>query len=185
MAETTGEIYDLLDRLYQPAAETADELALLRSSFQEQLRNSSQHATSSSSATSSDESARSGVLGALTPVLRTVFSGLPLVSGLLSLFGGDDGSPEATPTIKYSLPPAIQVSAGLFQNGRSVSAVDYTFGGDVRMAGMPASGALAMPPVVVNVQAMDSRSFLDRSDDIADAVRKALLNSHPLSDLVG
>jgi hypothetical protein len=31
---------------------------------------------------------------------------------------------------------------------------------------------------------MDSQSFLDHSDQIAQAVRQALLNSHPLADVI-
>ena len=43
----------------------------------------------------------------------------------------------------------------------------------------------AVPQVVVNVSAMDSQSFLDRSGDIALAVRDAMLHMHPVNDLVG
>jgi len=38
--------------------------------------------------------------------------------------------------------------------------------------------------VTVNVQAMDSKSFLDRSHDIAHAVREAMLNMHAINDVV-
>jgi hypothetical protein len=38
--------------------------------------------------------------------------------------------------------------------------------------------------VVVQVNAMDSRSCMDHSDDIARAVREAILNMHPLTDAV-
>jgi hypothetical protein len=38
--------------------------------------------------------------------------------------------------------------------------------------------------VVVEVNAMDSQSFLDRRGEIADAVRLALLESHPLQDVI-
>lgn len=38
--------------------------------------------------------------------------------------------------------------------------------------------------VTVQVQAMDSRSFLDRSEDIARAVREAMLHSHALNDVI-
>jgi hypothetical protein len=36
----------------------------------------------------------------------------------------------------------------------------------------------------VQVQAMDSRSFMDHSDEIARAVREALLNAHSLGDVM-
>jgi hypothetical protein len=38
--------------------------------------------------------------------------------------------------------------------------------------------------VTVNVSAMDSQSFMDRSNDIASAVREAMLNLHPINDVV-
>jgi hypothetical protein len=37
-------------------------------------------------------------------------------------------------------------------------------------------------PVKVEIHALDSRSILDRSDDLADAIRRALSESHRLSD---
>jgi len=37
------------------------------------------------------------------------------------------------------------------------------------------SGGASQPQITVNVQAMDAQSFLDRSDDIAKAVRAAML----------
>ena len=38
--------------------------------------------------------------------------------------------------------------------------------------------------MTVNVQAIDSRSFLDYSDAIAAAVKKAMLDSNSLNDVV-
>ena len=48
----------------------------------------------------------------------------------------------------------------------------------------PTSGTISNTQVTVNVSAMDSRSFLDRSQDIAQAVREAMLNMHPINDVV-
>ena len=39
-------------------------------------------------------------------------------------------------------------------------------------------------PIQITVQAMDAQSFLDRSDDIANAVNKALRSLHPLTDTI-
>ena len=36
----------------------------------------------------------------------------------------------------------------------------------------------------MNVNAMDSQSFMDRSNDIANAVREAMLNMHPINGVV-
>ena len=49
-----------------------------------------------------------------------------------------------------------------------------------RLGAAPAPAAA----VTVNVNAMDARSFMDRSDDIARAVRDAMLHMHPLNDVV-
>ena len=38
--------------------------------------------------------------------------------------------------------------------------------------------------ITVNVQAMDARSFMDRSGDIAMAVRDAMLNLNSINDVV-
>jgi hypothetical protein len=51
--------------------------------------------------------------------------------------------------------------------------------------GQGSSGAPSgSPQITVNVQAMDARSFLDRSQDIAAAVRDAMLNSNSINDVV-
>ena len=46
------------------------------------------------------------------------------------------------------------------------------------------AAAGAAPQITVNVQAMDARSFLDRSGDIAAAVRDAMLNMNSINDVV-
>jgi hypothetical protein len=44
--------------------------------------------------------------------------------------------------------------------------------------------AAAAAQITLNVQALDARSLLERSGEIADAVRSALLNAHPLADVI-
>lgn len=46
------------------------------------------------------------------------------------------------------------------------------------------AGQGTSPQITIQVQAMDSRSFLDHSHDIAQAVREAMLNMHALNDVV-
>ena len=53
-----------------------------------------------------------------------------------------------------------------------------------RIGRAAAASPAAATPITINVQAMDSRSFLDHSGEIAQAVREALLHSHALSDVV-
>ena len=42
----------------------------------------------------------------------------------------------------------------------------------------------AGPQISIQVNALDSQSFMDHSNEIADAVRQAMLNMHPLNDVV-
>ena len=59
-------------------------------------------------------------------------------------------------------------------------------GGDnsLRSNGIANQQTAFSPQVTVNISAMDSQSFLDRSADIASAVREAVLNLHPLNSVL-
>lgn len=113
-------------------------------------------------------------------VLKSAFGLVPIVSGLLSLFGGGD-SPAPEPLVKYALPSSIDYQAMEVNGGFS--------GGDYDQMGVPRAygsgmGATPAPGITVNVQAMDARSFLDRSSDIAAAVKDAMLNLNSINDVV-
>ena len=59
------------------------------------------------------------------------------------------------------------------------------FGVDTAAGGLPrAQPAASATQITVQVQAMDSQSFLDHSDDIAMAVRQAMLESTTLNDVI-
>jgi len=77
------------------------------------------------------------------------------------------------------MPPSIQVNGGVSERGGPAFTVDHPQGGLPRA--VPAS---APAQITVQVQAMDSRSFLDHSADIAMAVRQAMLESNVLNDVV-
>jgi hypothetical protein len=139
-----------------------------------------------SAARSSNESADSGDSTTAT-VLKTVgmVTGVgPLVTGLVKLFGGGSGGSEPPELTPYSLPQSVSVEAGL-AGDRSFVPLSYSQSGTARPAGERTSGSSGgAPQIHVNVQAMDSRSFLDHSDEIARAVREAMLRSHSLNDVV-
>jgi hypothetical protein len=107
----------------------------------------------------------------------------PLVSGLLGLFGGSQKSAQAALPI-YSAPQRQQLQASL-QGG-------VVKGADSNQSGMPrvSEGAArtstsgSQPQVTLHIQAMDTQSILNRSSDIAQAVRQAMLQSHPINDVV-
>jgi hypothetical protein len=96
-----------------------------------------------------------GGLGLLSPVL----------SGLLSLFGAGGSKSEPDPLPVYTAPPSIQISDTL------------------RDSPAPQAANTA-PQITVHVSAMDSQSCMDHSTDIANAVREAMLNQHPINDVV-
>ena len=100
----------------------------------------------------------------------------PILSGLLGLFGGS-GKSAPTPLPLYSAPQRLQVQSGL--QGGVVSGADWNQSGMAR-----SNGTSGQPQVTLHIQAMDTQSILNRSTDIAQAVRQAMLQSHPINDVV-
>ncbi len=158
------------------------------------------------------ESTVSRVEAIASTVLKSGFGMVPLVSELLGLFGGG-GSPAPAPLVKYAMPAAINFEAADSGSGSSNVDTDqfgmpraYNAGpGGSTPATSPAGGTPGStaaqsnsggngssgspapspsPQITVNVQAMDARSFLDRSSDIAAAVRDAMLNLNSINDVV-
>jgi hypothetical protein len=114
----------------------------------------------------------------------SVVSGLlswlnPLAGGLAALFGGKK-TEESAPLVKFT-PPARQSYETGF--GAETSGVVEQVGRDEFGAARPLAGTVGSQ-VVVQVQAMDSQSFLERTSDIAAAVKRALLESGELSSLI-
>ena len=143
-----------------------------------------------------------GVSRAVSTAARMAGGGgltlLPVVGALLRLFGaGRKKEPELPPLEKFELPAPIFAEAGIRAGGEMVG-IDRGIGDRIRTyvpgvggtAGRPATeagpapAAQGAPTITVNVQAMDSQSFLDRREDIARAVREAMLESNRLNDVV-
>jgi hypothetical protein len=126
----------------------------------------------------------------VTTVLKNAFGLAPLVSGLFGLFGGGE-TETPPPLVKYAMPSPIVFEAAE-AGGRSIEGVDYDQTGRPRLyAARDAGASVASSPtaapgaqITVNVNAMDARSFLDRSSDIAAAVREAMLNLNSINDVV-
>jgi hypothetical protein len=124
--------------------------------------------------------------GIASTVLKSGFGLAPLISGLVGLVGGGDAAaPPAL--VKYAMPAAVDFRAS--ESGGRITNMDYDQMGLPRgFSGMTNGGASAAanaaPQITVNVQAMDARSFLDRSNDIALAVRDAMLNMNAINDVV-
>jgi hypothetical protein len=115
----------------------------------------------------------------------TILKGItlsPLISGLVSWIKGSKAE-EPPPLVRYEWPERLKLQAGLSgAGGTTVSEIDYDDSGQPRVVAPAAS--YAVPPITVQVQALDSRSFLDHSEEIARAVREALLNAHALGDTI-
>jgi hypothetical protein len=106
----------------------------------------------------------------------------PLLSGLIGLFRREKSEPPPS-LVSYVQPPARQVEGVLPEiSGQPVLAADYGQNGIPRP--VQPGGASYSPQITVQVQAMDSRSFLDHSTEIARAVREAMLSAHPLNDMI-
>ena len=140
-----------------------------------------------------------------TTVLESGMGMVPLIVGLLGLFGGG-GTPAPPALVKYAMPDPIYFEGA--DTGSDAIGADYDQMGMPRaysvapggvsapasgMAAPGGSGASGVPSgpsgapatqITVNVQAMDSRSFLDHSSEIAQAVRDAMLNLNSINDVV-
>ncbi len=134
-------------------------------------------ANTESHGSSSTASTLSGIASTLT---GGVLSLSPILTGIISLFGGG-GSAAPAPLTPFYLPPAINFQAATAPagSGSQLPGADFSQTGDPRsMSQAPA------PQVTVQVQAMDSQSFMDHSQDIAQAVRDAMLNMHSINDVI-
>jgi hypothetical protein len=136
-------------------------------------------AQNSQAKSSTSGGAASDVLSAASSLLGGGLSLMPLVSLFSSLFGG--GQSQPAPLVPFALPPSLNLQSTT--NNQSVawgenglpSAAGGSGGG---------SGSNAGQQITVQVQAMDSQSFLDHSDDIAQAVKQAMLNMNSINDLI-
>ena len=115
----------------------------------------------------------SGIVKIISQVLGG--SGLgSIVSGIAGLFAG--GTPDApAPLYRFSLPQSVSVEAGVTRRGQFVP-VHYSQNGQARPNETPRPAPHAI--------AVDTRWFMDHSEDIASAVKEAMLHSHSINDVV-
>lgn len=129
-------------------------------------------------------------------LLSNAFGLAPLVKGLFSLFHRNERNETPEP-VRFNLPAPLRTEAAMSSSNISVN-IDRGIGDRIRplrgsdgvvpIETMGTNRNPAMSPsvnnITVQVNAIDSRSFLDHSDDIARAVRDAMLHSHALNDVV-
>jgi hypothetical protein len=148
------------------------QISALQDNTQAVAQNTTSKASGGSSIGSTIESAASSFLGG------GLSSVSPLIGGLLSLFG--ESRQTTTVPAPFILPAPVQSQAGITASAPGqVVPVSYGQGGQPRSASVSAS-----PQVTIQVNAMDSQSFLDHSDEIAMAVKHAILNSSSLNDVL-
>jgi hypothetical protein len=150
-------------------------------------------------ATSSEGGGGGGGDSALSIASTVLESGLgivPLIGGLIGLFDGGGGATQQ-PLTRYAMPDPINFQGAETSGGIEAAETDLT--GMPRAAGGGATGSGSTTAfgdsgaatavgggsqITVQVQAMDARSFMDRSSDIAAAVRDAMLNLNSINDVV-
>lgn len=166
-------------------SQAAQEIAQLRVQYQQQAEliaantqalqgNTASHGGGSVGSTIG--SAASGLLGGGLGLLSPIFS------GILKLFGGGGSTPAPAPLPFYTPPPSVLMSDTL--RAATPSAGSAGSAGSRSMSSGAVNHASPAPQITVNVNAMDSQSFMDRSGDIASAVREAMLNLHPINDVI-
>src|SRR5882724_380187 len=172
------------DSFSSALADASRQIDALRSANQalaDVVKNNTQAVTRNSAAQSGGKSVASTV----GSVASTVFgSGLVrLTTSLAHLFGGGNSEP-APALIRYVAAAPLRLALGdtARPNGgiSSFAPVSYGQNGLPRPTRSDAAG----PQISIQVNALDSRSFMDHSYEIAQAVRQAMLNSHSLNDVV-
>lgn len=102
----------------------------------------------------------------------------PLLGGILRLFGG--GSEKARPELTAAPRPGIaRYELGIGRGESNYFFIDRDASGAPR-----AAGPMVAPTVVVQVEAMDSRSFMERTPEIAEALKRALLESEGMQNFL-
>jgi hypothetical protein len=153
-------------------SQAGQQIAQLQSAYQQQasLITANTQAIQGNTSAQAARSALSTAGGLASSLLGGGGLGLlsPLISGIASLFGGSS-APKPLPF--YVPPPPVAINGTLNSATPNAASAGGT---------QPA----APSQVTVNVNAMDSKSFLDHSTDIANAVREAMLNMHPINGVV-
>jgi len=177
---SSGNVSQVLSDQLTTITTQLQELQTINQSQMESIEANTSALGANTSAKGSGTSTAGSVGDTLLDVLG-LGSGLsPLISGLVSLFGGGGGG-QATTVTPYIQPLPVNLTAGFTGSAAGgASGVDYGEGGQPRQT----TAASAQQQITIQVQAMDSQSFLDRSNDIAAAVRKAMLETSALNDVI-
>lgn len=175
-------------QLTQPLAQQLDTLTQTESATASANAQGTNQVAGQSPQALGDTSLGSEVGSALESTLGLGLS--PLITGIMGLFGeGGSGGGGASVPAPFLMPPSVNVNGGISEGTPTQPfAVDYASGGVPKAAtsssSLTSGGSGGGSQIMVQVQAMDSQSFLDHSDDIAQAVRQAMLQSNVLNDVI-
>jgi hypothetical protein len=165
------------------ASRQIDALRSANQALAEVVKSNTQAVTQNSAAQSGGKSVASTVGSVASTVLNSGLGLVPLITSLAHLFGGGNSEP-APALIRYIAPAPLRLDLGdtARPNGGISSFAPVSYGQD----GLPRTtrADAAGPQISIQVNALDSRSFMDHSYEIAQAVRHAMLNSHSLNDVV-
>jgi hypothetical protein len=171
-SEVAEQLTSLTSQISSLSSIGQSQISALQDNTQAVTQSTTSKASSGSSIGRTVESAASSFLGGGLSSLS------PLIGGLLSLFGGGGQTLAVAPP--FLLPAPVQSEAGLTASAPG-QVVPVSYGG----TGQPRAQSSSSPTqVTIQVNAMDSQSFLDHSDDIAMAVKQAILNSSSLNDVI-
>lgn len=169
----TEQLTSLATQITSLTSVQQEQISALQDNTQAVTQNTSSKSGGGTSVASTVESTASTFLGGGLSSLS------PLIGGILSLFGGG-GAQTLAVAPPFMLPLPVQSEAGVTATAPGqVTPVSYGETGQPR-----AQSANTSPQVTIQVNAMDSQSFLDHSDDIAMAVKQAILNSSSLNDAI-
>jgi hypothetical protein len=103
----------------------------------------------------------------------------PVISGVLRLFNQrNEVSPPPLKRFSSLTGELLERSAVVSANGETAGIRRDAFGAAV-------SNSTGVPSVQISIQALDARSILERSGDIAQAVRQAMLSNHEINSELG
>ena len=197
--EAAGGLTQNLDTMASAGDELASTGSVAKPKSSEAEQGTAQASSSSASSNTNSGSAGSEALSIATTVLESGLGIVPLVAGLIGLFTGGGDSSAPPPLVKYAMPQKMQFEGA--DTGNAMSDADYDQMGTPRTYsgspnGSPSASVTApassggggstsaAPQIQVNVQAMDAQSFMDHSNEIAQAVRSAMLNLSSINDVV-
>lgn len=181
-------ITNLLDVLPQTVTSLNDQLTQLTQGINyltpaSQAQAEALMANTQALAENTDSHSSGSTASTISSIASTVTGGAlslsPILTGIMSLFGGG-GSSSPPPLTPFYLPPTVN-----FQAASAPGSASQVPGADFGQTGNPrAMSQASAPQITVQVQAMDSQSFMDHSQDIAQAVRDAMLNMNSINDVI-